>query len=244
MATRKQKLAAGAAALLAVGGAGGAIAATKIGTPGEENTKILDDAAKELGVTSDQLSAALKKALKNRVDEAVAAGRLTEADGKALKQRIDSSDYPLLFGGPRFFGKPGFGFGERHALGFGGFLQLDAAASYLGLTPAQLRTELRSGSTLAEVAKEKGKSVDGLVKALVAAAKEDLDAAVKAGKLTRSQADSIVEGLDERFTAIVNGERGRAGFPGPFFGFGHRVLPSPPRAEFHEDFERSSDRPI
>ena len=210
MRQRKHKLAAGVAALLAAGGAGGAIAATQLSSPDEQSKKILDDVADELGVSSDKVSAALKKALKNRVDEAVAAGRLTEDEGTALKARIDKNDYPLLFGGPRVFG-------EHRGVGF---LQLDTAAAYLGLTEAALRTELRSGSTLADVAKEKDKSVDGLVNALVAAAKKDLDAAVDAGKLTQSQADSIAEGLDERMTALVNGDH-----PGPFpkggFGFGH-----------------------
>ena len=87
---------------------------------------MLNDAAKQLGVEPSALSAALKKALENRVDEAVTAGRLTKAQGDELKQRIESGDVPL-------FGGPGFGFHERGAL-FGG---VDAAASYLGLTDAQ-----------------------------------------------------------------------------------------------------------
>ena len=45
---------------------------------------------------------------------------------------------------------------------------LPAAAAYLGVTPAALRTELRSGKSLAQIATAKGKSVDGLKAALVA----------------------------------------------------------------------------
>jgi hypothetical protein len=208
---RTRKLAAGAVALLAVVGAGGAVAATRADSPSQERQKILDDAAKELGVTATELSAALKTALKNRVDEALEAGKLTEDEARALKERIDQSDYPLLFAGPKLFG-------GHHVFG-GGPLQLDAAASYLGLTEAELRTELRSGSTLAEVAKEQGKAVAGLVDAMVAAAKKDLDAAVGAGKLTRTQADAIAEGLEERLTALVNGEHGRHMFGGSKMGF-------------------------
>ena len=40
-------------------------------------------------------------------------------------------------------------------------LSLAAAATYLGLTEAELRTELQAGKTLAQVAKAKDKSVDG-----------------------------------------------------------------------------------
>ena len=132
---RKPKLIAGAIAGLAVAGGGAAFAATQLGSPQQENQAVLKDAAKQLGVQPSALSAALKKALENRVDAAVAAGTLTNAQGAELKQRIESGDVPL-FGGPG----PGFHHGGR----FGG---LDAAASYLGLTEAQLRTQLESGKT-------------------------------------------------------------------------------------------------
>ena len=189
----KPKVIAGAVAGLAVAGAGGAYAATQFGSPQQENQAVLNDAAKQLGVQPSALSAALRQALENRVDAAVAAGRLTKAQGDELKQRIESGDVPL-------FGGPGFGFHEGGAL-FGG---LDAAASYLGLTEAQLRTQFQDGKSLADVAKAQGKSVDGLIQAIVGDAKTKLDAAVKAGRLTQSQADSILAGLKSRVTDFVN----------------------------------------
>ena len=72
---------------------------------------------------------------------------------------------------------------------------LDAAAKYLGVTEAQLRTELQNGKTLADVAKAHGKTVDGLVNALVADAQTKLDAAVKAGSLTQAQANEMLSEL-------------------------------------------------
>src|SRR2546423_3390868 len=156
----KPKVIAGAVAGLAVAGAGGAYAATQIGSPRQDNQAVLNDAAKQLGVEPSALSAALKKALENRVDDAVAAGRMTKAQGDELKQRIESGDVPL-------FGGPGPGSLHFHRA-FGG---LDAAATYLGLTEAQLRTQLESGKSLADVAKAHGKTADGLVQPLLAAAK-------------------------------------------------------------------------
>src|SRR3954453_20698771 len=192
---RKPKLIAGALAGLTVAGGGAAFAATQLGSPRQENQAILNDAAKQLGVQPSALSAALKKELENRVDVAVAAGRLTKAQGGELKQRIESGGGPL-------FGGPGPGFHRDHGGAFGG---LDAAAGYLGLTEAQLRTQLESGKTLAAVAKARGKSVDGLVQALVDAAKKKLDAAVAAGRLTQPQADSILADLKTRVSDFVNG---------------------------------------
>ncbi len=219
----RRKILIATAAALAVAGGGAAIAASKSGSPQEESKAVVDDAAKQLGVTPAKLSSALKTALENRVDAAVAAGRLTKEQGDALKKRIEAEDYPIL-GGVGMglgFAHPGGGPGIIHRFG-----HLDAAASYLGMTEAELRTQLAGGKTLAEVAKAKGKSVDGLVSALVADEKKELDAAVAAGRLTQKQEDMILESAEQRATDLVNGELaprahwrfgGPPGPPGPLW---------------------------
>ena len=205
---RKRKLMIGAAALVAAAGGGVAIAASD-SSPSQENQAILDSVAKQLGISSSKLSDALKNALGERVDAAVAAGRLSKEQGEALKDRINSDDFPL--------------FGGLHGRGFGhpGFIgKLDAAADYLGLTEEQLRTQLEDGKSLAQVAEAEGKSVDGLVDALVNEAKKHVDAAVSAGRLTRAEGDEMLDGLRDRITGIVNSRGlGRPHFAPP--GFRH-----------------------
>jgi hypothetical protein len=203
-----RKVIAGAAAALAVGGAGVGVAATKLATssPSEESKAIVNDAAKNLGVEPSKLSAALKKAYEDRIDAAVAAGRLTKEQGDELKQRIESDDFPLL-------GPPGFGHGPGGPHGFA--RGLDAAASYLGLTEAELHSRLESGKTLAELAKAQGKSVDGLKDAMV---KTHLDAAVKAGRLTAAQEQRALNQLQQHIDDLVNGKApDRRGFRGRGF---------------------------
>jgi uncharacterized protein YidB (DUF937 family) len=201
---RHRKLMFGAAALLAAAGGGVAIAASG-SSPSQESQAVIDDAAQQLGIPSSKLSGALKKALADRVDAAVAAGRITKAEGDALKQRIGSADFPLFAGPQRGFGHFGF---------FGG---LDAAATYLGVTEAQLHTELDGGKTLAQVAQAHGKSVDDLVNALVADAKTHLDAAVAAGRLAKAQESDMLGGLRDRITDLVNSRPPDGGH----FGFRH-----------------------
>src|SRR5215208_3213722 len=123
-------------------GAGGAVAAGKLISPGERSQAVVSDAAEQLGVEPAKLTAALKKALENQIDADVAAGRMTKEHGDAMKKRIEAGDYPLLDVGPR--GKFGHG-GLRAHVDFGG---LAAAASYLGVTEDQLRTDLASGKSL------------------------------------------------------------------------------------------------
>jgi len=209
-ASIKRKAIAGTVAALAVGGTGAGIAATKLGSsPSAESKAIVDSAAKQLGVQPSALSSALKKALSDRVDAAVASGRLTKEQGAELKARIASDDFPL-------FGPPGMG-GEH--FGHHGGPGLDAAAKYLGLTEAKLRAQLESGKTLAQVAKAQDKTADGLIAALKADVKQRLDDAVKAGRLTQAQETRILADLDQRISDFVNGKLLRRhegfGFGGP-----------------------------
>ncbi len=227
MAVKRKVVAAGVAAL-AVGGTGAGIAATKlVSSPSAENKAIVDAAAKNLGVEPSKLSAAIKKALEDRVDAAVADGRLTKQQGDELKQRIESGEFPL-FAGPGL-GRPGFGF--RHAFGPPhAFLHgLDAAATYLGLTDDQVRSQLESGKSLAEIAKAQKKSVDGLEQALVKEVQNRLDQAVQDGRLTKAQEQRILSGLKQHIDDLVNGkvpDRPRFGFRRGF-GFGDRHGPPP-----------------
>jgi hypothetical protein len=208
---RKAKVFVGAAALLSAVGAGAAVAGSQDSSPSSESKAVIDDAAKQLGIPSSKLSAALKQALSDRVDAAVAAGRVTKAEGDALKARIQSNDFPL-------FGRPHRGFGHFRFIG-----PLDSAAGYIGITKAQLRAELESGKSLAQIAKAHGKSVDGLIDALVAAAKSKLDDAVSAGRLTKDQEIEMLNVLKDRITSAVNNTDGpgEPHFRRPGVGFRH-----------------------
>ena len=226
-----RKLILGAVAGLAVVGTGAALAATQFGDPKAESEAIIKDAAGQLGVQPAQLSDALKKAYKNRIDAAVAAGRLSKEQGDAIKAQIDAGNVPLLVpgasgfrggfgpmggpGGPGRMGGPGFGYDMRG---------LGAAADYLGLTTAELQTKLQSGKSLADIAKDQGKTVDGLVDAMVVDAKKRLDQAVKDGHLTQAQEEQILGQIKQHLTDFVNGMapkgfgpsfRGGSGFQGP-----------------------------
>ncbi len=192
----KRNVVVAAAAALAAGGGGAAIAATQFDSPGARSDAIVSDAAKQLGIQPEALSAALKKAEEDQIDADVAAGRLTKERGDALKSAIEAGDLPLAgFGvGP--------GLGRLGGVGFA--IDLDAASSYLGLTQAKLLSSLRDGKSLAEVAADQGKSVDGLVSALEDAVAKQLDARVAAGTLTQDQKQTIEQNLHERITNLVN----------------------------------------
>jgi hypothetical protein len=85
------------------------------------------------------------------------------------------------------------------------------------LSETELQTQLADGKTLADVAEAQGKTVDGLVAALVADETKEVDAAVAASRLTQAQADEMLANAEPRFTDLVNGTlpaRGPRGFGG------------------------------
>src|SRR5579884_3725552 len=193
----KRKVIVGVVALAAVALAGGAYAATQDSSSPRQ--AFLNDVAKRLHVTPQQLQAALRGAYADRLQSLVAAGRLTQAQANKLEQRIARGQLPPFFGGRRF-GPPRLG-GPR---------ELSAAASYLGLTDAQLLNQLGSGKSLAQIARGRGKSVSGLKSTMEAAIRTRLDRLVSRGVITNAQEQQILSRMSAMLGALINrsGRRG------------------------------------
>ena len=159
-------------------------------------SSFIDRLAEKLGMTPDELETTIKETQEEAINDAVADGRLTEEQGAALKERVDS--------GNGFF---------RMMPGRRAVRQLDinsgTIASELGMTTDELRDELATGSTLSEVITAHGSTVEEIVTALVAEAEWKLDEAVANGNLTQEQADQMLANLPERLTQMI--ESGQPG---------------------------------
>jgi hypothetical protein len=217
-----RKFAGAAAAVALLAGAGGAYAVNSGSSRDSGRDAFLGDVAKRLNVSTDQLEAAFKGALSDKLDRDVAAGRLTRQQADEIKKRVDEHGGVPFFGGgpppppggpgrPPFPGPPPpgapppFGHpGPAGPLGAG----IDAAAKYLGLTRAELRAKFRSGKSLADVAKDVGKPVDGLKGAIEDAAKSALDKAVADKKITAEEEQHALDELHQHVDDIVNGRPG------------------------------------
>ena len=93
--------------------------------------------------------------------------------------------------------------------------RLDATAAAIGITADELRSALQDGSTIAEVAEANDVDIQTVIDAHVADAEAHLDQAVEDGRLTEEEAAERKESLSERIEALVNGEAGPFGGPGP-----------------------------
>jgi hypothetical protein len=209
MITRRFIIISGAAAALAAG-AGGAIATAAQDDPKKAEQTVLADAAKRLDVSTDELRSALSAAEDAQLDQAVKDGTLSQDQADAIKAARKQRGTVLDFG-------PGGGPGHHHGPGFGhgpgGDVVLPAAAKALGLSEAQVRQKLQSGKSIADVAKEQDKSLSSVKAAIKSAIVEQLDADVKAGRLTDAQRDRMVADLDAHVDRIVQGNPGRRGGP-------------------------------
>jgi hypothetical protein len=213
MTFAKRKLAIGATGLAVLAGTGGAYAATQSGPttakppdPNGEQQAFLDDLAKRLNVTPDKLNEAIKGAASDRIDAAVAAGKMTKEQGDAFKKMLDRANgLPLLAlgRGGRALGPHGPGL-LRPGFGFGPGKSLSSAATFLGLSDADLLTQLRAGKSLADIAKDKGKTTADLKAAMKTAITSELDQAVKDNKLTADQRTKILADIDARLDDLIN----------------------------------------
>ena len=143
------------------------------------------DADREANAT-----ARIRTELQNLVDD----GTITAAQADAVAADLASS---LPDRGP---GRPGGpGWGHRHP-GFDG----EVLAGLLGIDVETLRSDLRDGKTVAEIAGEQGVDVQTVIDSLVAEAKSHLDLSVENGRLTQEEADAKLAEVTQRITDFVN----------------------------------------
>ena len=99
--------------------------------------------------------------------------------------------------------------------GRGGADLMTAAATYIGIAPADLKTQLAAGKSLTEIAVANNKTRDGLIAALVAA-----------------EQTAISTLVDQKGTTFPGGPNGGPGKDGRGFGFGVQGDPLAAAATF------------
>jgi polyhydroxyalkanoate synthesis regulator phasin len=147
----------------------------------------VDKLAGILHLTPAQTQDALKQAQLQTVDQMLKDGKITQQQADAMKARINAGE------------GLGFGFGRHDGFkGHRGLMkdlktaELNAAASALHMSAADLKSALRSGKSLTELETQQNVSDSTVKAAMKDAAKSVLDKAVKAGTITQAQADAIL----------------------------------------------------
>lgn len=161
---------------------------------------LLAAAATYIGVSETALRDELR-AGKSLAEVAVANGKtrdgliaaLTQTAGQAIAQLVDQKG--INAGKDRRSSRGPNVTGDPYA----------TAATYLGISQADLIARVRAGETLAAIANATaGKSRDGLIQALVANAQARIDQAQAAGTITADRATQLKAGLTDKMTRLVD----------------------------------------
>lgn len=200
--------------------AAGAIGITRLASaqePGTDSTPtasatdtgkvtFLDRVAEKLGISTDQLRQAMQGAANDAVDEALASGRITQEQADKAHERIDS-------------GKGLRGFFERrndrreHRRDIVRHAIVESSATALNISADDLRAELQAGKSIADVAAEKGVSLDTVKAQITSDAQARLDEAVANGKITQERADQAMTKLTENLDEILSKSKQGAATP-------------------------------
>jgi hypothetical protein len=196
---------------LLVAGIGGTIAFAQgpTGTGNPLENLYLSTLAQKLGTTVDKLQQAMTSARTGSTAQAVKQGLLTQAQADQMLQREFGRDVQISIANAR----------------------LDEAAKTLGMSTTELTTTLKT-KTLLDLATEKKVDVTKLRTAIADAEKAAIDQAVKDGKLSQTQADTMKanikpENIDlNRFLLPLDGRGGRNGMGNPNGPGGRGVPPN------------------
>lgn len=208
-----------------------------------QNSQSLAQIAQSKGKTADDVIKAARTQLQDQLKQAVTNNRLTQAQSDALLANFDQNAAQLvndaaLGSGRGFGGGMGRGFGPGFGPGFGfqggfGFHDsgslISATASATGLSMQEVMTDLRNGQSLAQIAQNKGKTADDVIKAARAQLQDQLKQLVTKGTITQAQSDTLLSNFDQNASKMMN-----ATTLGQQRGLGGRMPggATPPRTRF------------
>jgi hypothetical protein len=204
-----------AVGIIAVAGVGAQEATPEPSEDAESETPRLDHylevLAGNLGVSVEELEAALTQTQIDLINEKVADGTLTQEEADEIIARIESGEGPYF---PPFIGGH---HGPLHRIVYN---IVESAADVLGMDVEDLHAQLREGNSLADVAEAQGVDVEQFKTDLQAALQAKIDEAVANETITEEMGARLSEGLADAIGRIVEQVPGEGPFGGPFGGPG------------------------
>ena len=179
--------------------------------------KSLADIAKTQNVAISAVTAVLIADFKTHLDAEVASGKHTQAEATAKLTEFTARVTDMVNGVRPTGGQMG---GKKS-----GGAKSEALAKVLKLTAAELQTQLKSGKSLADIAKTQNVAISAVTAVLIADFKTHLDAEVASGKHTQAEATAKLTEFTARVTDMVNGVRPTGGQMGGKRGGGRQHGP-------------------
>ncbi len=191
-----------------------------------EAGKSISDVAKAKNIDLATVKAALLAEAKAHIDAEVAAGKHTAAEGATKLAEVTTRiDTMLTTAGLPARGPQGMG-GHKGKGGPGKFMS-EAVANVLKLTTTELKTQLQSGKSLADVAKTQSVDIADVKTVLTSDFTAHLAEEVTSGKHTQAEADAKLAEFKTNLDTMVNRVGPAGGMKGEGRGHGSRGGNSP-----------------
>ena len=155
--------------------------------------------AEKLGVTPEQLRQGIKDAALDAVNQAEESGKITADQAAKARERINSGK-----GAGAFLRHRNERTERMHRLRAG---IIESASTALGMTPDELKVQLKSGNSIADVAAEQGVSLDAVKAQIMSDAGAKAAGAVAKGRFSQEKADELLAKLAGRLDELLNKRR-------------------------------------
>jgi hypothetical protein len=133
--------------------------------------------------------------LKGKLDKAVAAGKVTPDQEATALTKAQTQLHTFLNKTPKAPQKVAAKLAQ---------VGLADAAKVIGIQPADLRTAMKGGKSIAQVAKDHGLSTSALVTGVTTNVDARIDAALAAGKIDAAHATKLKAGISAVVTKLVD----------------------------------------
>lgn len=193
--------------------------ATALGVTGDELRSLLADGSTPLviatarGLDATKFTADVTAAVRANIEQAVTNGDLPRERADAMLADLDEHVASMLSSAPPAGGPDEGGRGPREGRGPRAGDVLGAAATALGVTADDLRTQLADGSTILDIATARGLDATQFTADVTAAVRAEISRAVTDGTIPQEMADRVLSGLDARVAGALSsiGPRGGHG---------------------------------
>ena len=160
--------------------------------------KILEGLLADQGLTMVDVAESIHTSAVERVNQALADGNITQEQADKMLARIETAYDACVNDGECSLPHPK-GNNQRPQQPRQMIETGKAIAELLGMTPQELLQTVKDGTSLVDIAAEKGVSMDDIASLVTESAQERLDQALADGKITQEQADEIQAKIDDLF---------------------------------------------
>ena len=169
-----------------------------------DSGKSLADIAKDQNISVQLVIDAVVTEMRAHIAEEVTSGEITQAQADAKLTEVTTRATDMV----NSVRPAEMGEGMHGGKGHGGPAKsLANVATVLKLTEAELKAQLESGKSLADVAKTQNVNVSAVIDVIVADVKAHIAEEVTSGEITQAQADAKLAEVTTRVTDMVNSVR-------------------------------------